>query len=309
MIMKRKRNHNEDNDEENRPAKKRKIDINSPQIQEFKCPITKQIFYDPVSAADGRIYEEQYIKKWFAGSKRSPITSNIISPTLYPSIPMRNLVNSLIEKHPECKEYQYVPDFSYYANKDTIKRYITEKNFNKLLNYTDYIIMDNVIDNSLYYYDEPIFEYIIKNCKNDNIIKYVLDNCIDIEVSECIENHRPIHIVCRYSNPEMIKYIIDKGVKLECRTNEKQRPVHFIFQFSTPEMIEYIVRKEVGLHYYDSDRETPKTLLLRNRSKNTICSIIGNFKIKKDDIKLLLENDKIKKSRWIAEIIAKSNSG
>ena len=38
----------------------------------------------------------------------------------------------------------------------------------------------------------------------------------------------------------MIKYIIDKGVDLECKTVWRQRPIHFICENSTPEMQKYM---------------------------------------------------------------------
>ena len=45
----------------------------------------------------------------------------------------------------------------------------------------------------------------------------------------------------------MIKYIIDKGVNLECSNNNGWRPIHFICRNSTPEMIKYIIDKGVNL--------------------------------------------------------------
>ena len=45
--------------------------------------------------------------------------------------------------------------------------------------------------------------------------KEYLDNCIDLEC-ECENKWRPIHIVWQYGTPEIIKYMIDKDVNLEC---------------------------------------------------------------------------------------------
>jgi len=77
------------------------------------------------------------------------------------------------------------------------------------------------------------------------IIKYIINKEVDLE---CIDNYgmKPIHFICQFSTPEMIKYIIDKGVDLECKTNEKWKPIHLICYYSTPEMIKYIVDKGVN---------------------------------------------------------------
>jgi ankyrin repeat protein len=59
---------------------------------------------------------------------------------------------------------------------------------------------------------------------------------------------RPIHFICRFSTPEIIKYIIDKGVDLACsKTNEGWRPIHFICCYSTPDMVKYIIDKGIDV--------------------------------------------------------------
>ncbi len=87
-----------------------------------------------------------------------------------------------------------------------------------------------------------------KNFKDDEIYKF---DCFDISVTEKMntahflnknlmihliehfENFdeinknngwRLIHYICMYSTPEIIQYIIDKGVDLECQTNNGWRP-------------------------------------------------------------------------------------
>jgi ankyrin repeat protein len=74
------------------------------------------------------------------------------------------------------------------------------------------------------------------------MIKYIIDKGVDLEC-KTMNIWRPIHFLCRHSTPEMIKYIIDKGVDLECETNYNWRPIHLICRYSTPEMIKYIIDK------------------------------------------------------------------
>jgi len=267
VSMKRKRNYNEDNDEEDRPTKKRKIDRNSELLHEYTCPITRQIFCNPVSAEDGRIYEEQYIKKWFDVKESSPFTGEIIDTTLHPLIPMKNLINDLIAKHPECKEYQYIPDDSYHANKDTIMIYIVDKNFHKLLNYTDYLVMDIISDDIITSDDTAIqtainknltiFEHIIRNCKNDNIIKYVIDNCIDLEVAGGVREYKPIHLVCQYGSPDVIKYMVNKRVDLKCTAKYNLRPIYFICKHQSAEMVKFFCDRGVDFEFRDFFGRTP----------------------------------------------------
>ena len=59
-----------------------------------------------------------------------------------------------------------------------------------------------------------ILEYLCKKCKNDDIIKHVIDESVDIAVPDPSSRYRPIHIVCRYGSPGVIKHIIDKNVRI-----------------------------------------------------------------------------------------------
>src|SRR5204862_6572265 len=61
------------------------------------------------------------------------------------------------------------------------------------------------------------------------------------------DKSRPIHLVCRYSTPEIIKYVINKNVNLECMDNRGWKPIHYICRYSTLEMIKYIINKKVDL--------------------------------------------------------------
>jgi len=39
---------------------------------------------------------------------------------------------------------------------------------------------------------------------------------------------KSIHIICRYSAPELIKYIIDKGADIKCSTCDGSKPIDLI---------------------------------------------------------------------------------
>jgi hypothetical protein len=83
--------------------------------------------------------------------------------------------------------------------------------------------------------------------KNNYIMELIINKLENLECETLRDKWRPIHFICKYSTPEMIKYIIDKGVDLECETICKMRPIHFICKYSTPEMIKYIIDKGVDL--------------------------------------------------------------
>lgn len=66
---------------------------------EFVCPITKDLFDDPVSAADGHTYERAAIKHWLVGHNTSPMTGGILdNNTLTPNFAIRALVQDFKAK-------------------------------------------------------------------------------------------------------------------------------------------------------------------------------------------------------------------
>lgn len=87
-------------------------------------------------------------------------------------------------------------------------------------------------------------------------IKY-LDNCINLECEDEHDGWRPIHTICRYCSPIIIKYIIDAGVNLECENNQKWRPLHYVCRYSTPEMIKYMIGKGVNLECENENNVRP----------------------------------------------------
>ena len=55
------------------------------------CPITQELFSDPVTAADGRTYEREAILRWFNSRATSPLTNRAISTNLVENVEIRNL--------------------------------------------------------------------------------------------------------------------------------------------------------------------------------------------------------------------------
>lgn len=67
------------------------------------CPITCQIFVDPVVAEDGFTYEKTAILTWLKKKSISPMTKKPISKNIYPNILIKQIKNEYLEKNPEKK--------------------------------------------------------------------------------------------------------------------------------------------------------------------------------------------------------------
>jgi len=90
---------------------KKQINIKNSILYDYLiCPITQQIYYDPVTAVDGITYEKSEITRWLKKNNTSPITRKKISKKLYPSFTTKNIVDIFIKNNPQYAEDIYKPD-------------------------------------------------------------------------------------------------------------------------------------------------------------------------------------------------------
>jgi len=65
-------------------------------IDTFTCPLSLEIFVDPVVAIDGYTYERKYIENWFVKHDSSPMTqATLQSKILIPNIIMRPILDCI----------------------------------------------------------------------------------------------------------------------------------------------------------------------------------------------------------------------
>ena len=84
------------------PDKKHKVAPNA-IAEEHVCPLARELPLDPVMAEDGRIYEEEDIRDWFAVKRErgepptSPATGLVIGTRLVPAVQARNTIEVLVK--------------------------------------------------------------------------------------------------------------------------------------------------------------------------------------------------------------------
>lgn len=60
--------------------------------EDFYCPITTEVMDDPVMSADGFTYERSAIATWFQRHDSSPMTREVVPPTLIPNRSLRSRI-------------------------------------------------------------------------------------------------------------------------------------------------------------------------------------------------------------------------
>jgi len=225
-------------------------------IYDFICPITKQLFNKPVLLNDGFFYEKDAINEWLINSDLSPMTGKQLNHKYYNECFLFNkLLKKMINENTELKKEQYVISINLnFINKTLDEIYVSLQENN--------ISMCEININ---------FNIITEIFTNDNLVKYLIDNTIEIKNNM---NMKLIHYICRFSTPELIKYIIDKGANTECYTNEGWKPIHIICRNSTPELIKYIIDKGVDLECADIYGWKPIHIICRYSTPELIKYII-----------------------------------
>jgi hypothetical protein len=251
------------------------MDIN--YIEELiTCPISQEIFKDPVIADDGITYENKYIWAWLEYKNTSPITRAKITINVINNVIMKTLVNdyltlknstcilNYIKKLITCPisqkifkdpviaddgityEKEYILKWLQYGISPITKKKISVK------------LIDNISIKSLvneYLLNYPGIKY-INNKKFNKLLKY---SKFDLS-SHFFEN-----LVENCEDEKILKYVIDNANDLECRNEVLSKPIHLICMYSTQKMIKYIINKEVDVECRNHVGYFPINMLIYNK--------------------------------------------
>jgi len=136
---------------------------------------------------------------------------------------------------------------NYILNKEIILNdIIIEQHFNwaSLLNYDNFDI--SIFEN----YDK------LRNLfKHDNVIEHIMKNINLDSSARC--GFKPIHFLCKYGSPKIIRWMLEQNYDFECEDEEKKRPIHHFCKYQIPELIELMIEKGVNLECEDIFKKKP----------------------------------------------------
>jgi len=281
---------------------------------DFICPLTGKIFYEPVMASDGFMYENDAIRKWLKNNNTSPKTGIILNhKNISHDFIFNKVFNNFLKLNKDIQRYK--PEINFIEC-------IKNKDYNKIINSNILNITFDIqnLGNFDFFKNNDLVKFFIKNniilmnkkgmrlihliCRysTSEMIKYIIDIYLkeghDIQC-ETRDKWKPIHFICRYSTPEMIKYIINiyiqKGYNIQCQTKEKYKPIHFICRYSTPEMIKYIIdiyiKKRYNLYCETIDGWQLIHLICKYSTPEMIKYIINIYQKKGYNINCKIDNE------------------
>jgi ankyrin repeat protein len=198
---------------------------------------TKKIFLHPVLLPNGKIYEKDVLVRMLnvddkIDGVRYDETDFIVCPTI------EEMIKNHLDEHPEDKANQFM-------TAEDVNQCIHDGNFDRLLN-CDKFYFGEIRNPKKLCEQAPI-----------NVLKYFIDKCEDLNCRDRDDDWYLIHHFIFGSDPEVVKYLINKNVELEVCDLENWRPIHFAIQYSTPEIIKLLINKKVHLNVITDDEKTP----------------------------------------------------
>lgn len=198
------------------------------------CPITNEIFYDPIKSSTGHNFERDAIEEWLTKNKICPITRLPLTETdLTPNKDLSEYIAQYLNQNPKYKSHQYKINIVSYSAK--INKLIDTKQYNSLLDYKifdfkqinyrplftkkvyNHIIIEHVINNGIIYDDTPLlYEAILFSLPLDKI-KHLLSLGVDTNISSPISHDCPIlQAIIKFSKygNELLKLLLDYGANV-----------------------------------------------------------------------------------------------
>lgn len=172
-------------------------------------------------------------------------------------------------------EYNYREE-EYYNN----EKYNSLREKGIIREYDDFInyLIENYIDNFDYideYNGKRLIHYICKGYK-PNMVKYLIEKGVDLE---CKDNkgRRPLHYICfnLYSGIKDIELLIEKKVYIECEDYKGRRPIHYIcYKCNQLPFLKYFCDLGVNLECEDNNKMRPIHFLCKTTKLNFLIYII-----------------------------------
>jgi hypothetical protein len=250
---------------------------------EFICPITKQIFREPVLCDDGFTYEKDAIEELLSNSSKSPMTRTKISRFFENKMMMLN-IEKFLSENSSYKTLQYVGlSCSYPKNLRKAIDFLKNNNFEEFSKYTDVpfnksFIMDG--ENTL------IMERICRYCVNLNQFDRILSNCVDLNIKSN-NGCTLMYYIAKYCPGEFIDLAMKKGMPIMNLNNDRESLIGIMTkrpELSTNDILEIILKV--------LDREH-NLLVLNKKNERDITFIMQKFKNDNDSLEILKCNKKI----------------
>ncbi|CAH6421038.1 Ankyrin repeat protein [uncultured virus] len=237
----------------------------------FICPLTRQIFCEPIVASDGYFYEKtaflDYIihKKKSYNTIKSPITNKPIADIFIDALGFKAIVSDFIEKNPKFEHIKYLPPKN--ITFETFIEILINGKYSELLTFKNFDLKYNIT------VEETLLEYIFLNISDKDILSYIFCNMNTQQLyveSELLDKLYYFFLkVDDLDKIILLNKIIGKYI-----TYSGALKLYDVFKFGSQRVMEYyftiIDKNDQYYNYY------PLMIILRHQSIENILLILEN---------------------------------
>jgi len=242
-------------------------------LSNYTCPITRQLFWNPVIAEDGHVYEKSAIDEWFKKNKISPITREKIGTSLNPILLLKNIIDDLVKLDPKLSSNRFTALLNAKSYEKVIQEFILEKKFDKLKDYENY--NEKIFMRRCGIEKHTYLSYLLTYCDFDTL-KYIFTNYT--KYNNQIKGFYGSHIIAMYGSEKLILYLLKKTTLLQTNKLTKfgYTIVHIFCERSFNKAIKYALSKNYLLMLSHNVKVKPFTLLCKNKNYEMINYLIEN---------------------------------
>lgn len=205
--------------------------------QSVRCPITHEIFRDPVFASDGFCYERQAIQQLMKKTSLSPMTKQTLSSTLTPAYIIKSLVHTYLQLNKDEEPFERSTEN---LELTSLKTYM--KNNHDAIPKLPLLCAGDIIN---------LKEISLKNIRlikqftkdSDHILdksymlKHIIEYCQTLDVSYA-NGKDPMYYICKYGDFDSIVLAFKKTTQVtHTYKPSKQRLIHIIASRGDPDLL------------------------------------------------------------------------
>ena len=186
------------------------------------CPITHHIFLEPVMVSSGITYEKIAIVRWLQNNKTCPMSRKEIDNRIYESVVMKDLVTEFLKEYPEELMNQYkISDIDKFF---TMCYNYKQQNLSlENISYDDFLLFIKQIE-SYYMVDDNYYKLF---WNNDNLKKLV-DTIHNFQYKELL-----LCLILSFGDSEILQYILDHHIDINVKYSDSNLyPIHHLITSS-----------------------------------------------------------------------------
>lgn len=228
------------------------------------CPISRQLFKDPVIAADGFTYERELITKWFEMHNTSPLTNAQININiLIPNLTIKSFIKDFLELEKINDSIKPIKSNNPIKSQFFINSFIITKDTINLQNNK----LIKLINNYGFDYVDPtgksLLVSILKSNKDFGIVNYIVSFHINGNLLEKEYVHNDgkkiklTHMICCFCSERFVRKLTFAGCDINTLDSQNWAPVHYACLGGNLDTIMYLAKTKINMNIITAEGFTP----------------------------------------------------